>query len=88
MGWRCCRCSRVAFVERNWCFQVDLGDPEGLLLLMADVSLRLRPLPRGQLAGVSCFPVCLSVPSGACGISSVPQPDGKAEIWAAKFQQA
>lgn len=32
---------REAFVERNWCFQVDLGGPEGLLLHLADVSLRL-----------------------------------------------
>ena len=41
LGWRCCRWSGAAFVERNWCFQVDLGGPEGLLLHMADVSLRL-----------------------------------------------
>lgn len=32
---------REAFVERNWCFQVDLGGPEKLLLHLADVSLRL-----------------------------------------------
>lgn len=50
-------------VERKWCFQVDLGGPEGLLLHVADVSLRLWHLRRGhlKLGGVSCCPVCLSV---------------------------
>lgn len=38
----CCRWSWAAFLDRNWCFQLDLGGPEGLWLRMADVTLWLE----------------------------------------------